>query len=355
MADILTGFVDLEDVMDYKFNEVLEPRVREAIAETLAFHNAQVDALFAKFVHRTTEFKIAFRSISSGTLQPLDERGNPLPIKGGVKYDLGLPIQGAGSAWGDDRVSRAKMTIQQINDIVANITLRDLDWLRRHLLAALFYNVAWTYDDPDHGELTIQPLANNDTVTYNLKTGPNVADNHYKAQAAAISDAANPYPAIRTELSEHPENSGPWVSYIPTNLRATTLALATFHPVDDPNIRKGDNEDQLVGSVDKGFGDEVLGYVEDGTWIVEWSSLPDNYIVATGDSSEPAVAFREHEEPELQGLFEEIFSSDGNLKETRFIRYGGFGGWNRIAAVVQRIGNAAYAPPAGYTSMPLPV
>ena len=41
---------------------------------------------------------------SGGTLQPLDEWGNPLPVKDEGVYDVAFPIQGGGTAWGDNRV-----------------------------------------------------------------------------------------------------------------------------------------------------------------------------------------------------------------------------------------------------------
>ena len=62
---------------------------------------------------------------------------------------------------------------------------------------------------------------------------------------------------------------------------------------------------------------------------------------------------RQYPSTALQGLFTENHSPDGNLHESRFIRYAGFGARNRIAALVYRIGNGSYAIPTGYTA-PLP-
>jgi hypothetical protein len=42
------------------------------------------------------------------------------------------------------------------------------------------------------------------------------------------------------------------------------------------------------------------------------------------------------------------------LNEYRFIRYAGFGAYNRVGALSFRIGNGAYAIPTGY-STPLAV
>ena len=149
-------------------------------------------------------------------------------------------------------------------------------------------------------------------------------------------------------------NDGPYVAYIPTALKATTMALAAFHVVADANLRRGDGQTGLVGNLGRGFGDRVLGYVEPGIWIVEWSMLPATHgIMVARGALTPALAMREYDAPELQGLQTENFSPDGNLYEYRFIRAAGFGALNRTAALAFQIGNAAYQIPAGYAT-PMP-
>jgi hypothetical protein len=53
----------------------------------------------------------------------------------------------------------------------------------------------------------------------------------------------------------------------------------------------------------------------------------------------------------LQGLIQENHSPDGNLFERRFIRYAGFGAFNRVGALVFEPGQAGvYTIPTGYTT-----
>ena len=59
---------------------------------------------------------------------------------------------------------------------------------------------------------------------------------------------------------------------------------------------------------------------------------------------------REYPAASLQGLFTENHSPDGNLQEYRFLRYAGFGVYNRVGAVAFRVSNGAYAVPTGYTT-----
>lgn len=350
MANTLAyGFVGLENLMAQRLSDSNVAIVRDAIAQSVAEHNRQVVALTGELVDPTEAYKIRFRQPGAGTLQPLDDKGNPLPVREGAYYDVAFPIQGAGTAFGDNRVTRALMSVEEVNEHVLNSLYRDADWMKRHILAALFDNVAWTFTDKLYGALTIQPLANSDAVTYLKTNGTTAADTHYLAQAAAIADATNPYSVIYTELMEHPVNQGAEVvAYIPSNLVATTEALAAFLPVLDPNTVPGITNDRLGGSTGLGMGQELLGKVSK-VWVVEWSNLPDNYIVAVARGTQKKVLrMREYPSASLKGLFQETNNVDGNSLETRFIRYAGFGALNRVGAVVYRIGNASYAIPTGY-------
>ncbi len=347
------GFVGYEDLADERVVDGNIAVVNQAIAASVAEHNRQVDAALAELVTRTTDYTVRYKIGGSGTLQPLDGWGNPLPVKDTGFYDVAFPLQGGGTAWGDNRVSRAMMTVAEADRYTLGALQRDANWMRRHILAALFDNTTWTFADEEKGNLTVQPLANGDSVTYLRTNGTSATDTHFYAQAGAIADAANPFPTWKTELSEHPENMGPYVAYIPTNLRTSVMGLANFVDQPDPNVDPGIMAPQLRGRLDRGFGDEVLGYV-DGVWVVEWSFLPDNYgiVVARGAEQKP-VGMREYEAASLRGLFTENFSPDGNLNEYRFIRYAGFGAYNRVGALAFRIGNGVYAIPTGYTQ-PLP-
>lgn len=345
------GFVGLEHLFSNRVADTNIQTIREAIDATIGEHNRQVNAIISTFVQRTTEYQIRYTEPGSGTLQPLDEWGNPIPVRQGAAYTLGFPLQGAGTAWGNNRVTRELMTVEEVNDHVLHALYRDADWMKRHILAALLDKSSWTFDDPEHGNLTIQPLANGDSTLFLRNNGTRSTDNHYIAQAAGIADATNPFPTIYDELREHPVNAGAdIVAYVASNLVADIEGLATYFPVDDPEIRRGADSDVLVGRIGPGVGDELLGRA-DRVWIVEWNMLPDNYILAeargrTGD----IVMMREYPVAALQGLFPENHSPDGNVNEYRFIRYAGFGVKNRVGALAYFVsaGDTTYDVPTGY-------
>lgn len=345
---IAYGFIGQEYLFGQRVSDSNIATVREAIALSVAEHNRQANAVLTEFAEPTTDVQIRYQMANSGTLQPLDEWGNPIPVKEGASYDVGFPIQGGGTAWGDNRVTRAHMTVEEVNDYTLNAMQKDADWIKRHALAAMFDNVSWAFQDPQHGAITVQPLANGDTVEYYKMNGASSVDNHYLAQAAAIDDSNNPFPTVFSELMEHPENAGGTpVAYVPTNLVTTVTGLTNFHEVGDPDIALGIGNNQLRASFAAGIGNEVLGKV-DKVWIVEWAMLPDSYLVAVPRGAEPPLAMRQYVPAELQGFFTEEHSPDGNLQEHRFIRYAGFGARNRVGAVVLRVGNASYAIPSGY-------
>lgn len=347
------GFWGLKGLWDERVTAVGESVVYNAVRESAEEHTRQLNAMMSSLVQRVTDPKVKFSLPGTGTLQPLDEYGNPQPVRPSGSYNVAFPIQGGGTAWGTNRVTRALMTVDEANRNTFDAMGRDADWYKRHALAALLDNVSWTFDDPAYGDLTIEPLANGDTVTYVRRGGAASTDNHYLAQAASIDDSNNPFPTIYDELMEHPSNSGPVVVYVASDLTDDIEDLTAFTQISDPDIRPGLGVDTIEGGVDayndqvRGFGDEVMGKCN-RCWVVEWRALPSGYMIAQARGAGPVLGMREYDAPELQGFFPEEYSPDGNLQEMRMIRYAGFGAMNRVAALVQYIGGGAYAIPSGY-------
>ena len=352
------GFANLEYIFNQRVADQMVPVVQTAIIESAEEHTRQINALLAELVTRTADYKIRYQLPAGGTLQPLDADGNPKPVVPTGTYDVAFPIVGAGTAWGTNRISRAKMTVADANRFTMDALMKDADWMRRHILAALFTNTTYTYTDERYGSLTVQPLANGDSVTYVRVGGAALADNHFLAQANSIGNGAdNPFPGIYAELDEHPSNRGPYIVYVPTNLVSSIQALANFIEPTNTALVYGANETRMAQTLDvdatsrmsSGFGDRLIGYV-DGCTIIEWRSLPDSYMIAHASGVNDVLGMREYEEAELQGFFPEFQNVDGNHMINRLLRFAGFGVMNRVGALVQRIGNGSYAIPTGYTA-----
>ncbi len=349
------GFLNLQNVFAETVDDANVQSVSTAITASAEEHNRQITTLMSLFSEPTTDFKVNFRTPTVARLQPLDANGRALPVKPAGNYDVAFPLYDAGIAWGANYKARIKMTVAQANEATAMLLGADRRWMRDHVLAALFYDGAagggWTFTDPEHGALKVLGMADADTTKFLIQTGTDngATDDHYLAQAAAIADAANPFPIIYLELTEHPENSGDVVVMIPTNLKAAVIALTNFYPIADPNIREGTGTSTLAGTLGVATPGTVIGYV-DGCWIVEWRSLPDNYMVATMTGGERALRMRQEPESQLQG-FKMVAQRDNHpFYESQWLRTAGFGAWNRVGAVVYRIGNAAYAAPANFSS-----
>lgn len=346
----LYGFANLEDRFGDRVKDVGEQTVAEAIGLTLENHNSDVADLLSLFAEFTTQHQVNFTSLAASELQDMDQDGRPMPIKSS-KYTVAYPLRMGGAATGENFVTSAKMTVGNVNALVGNVLMADLRWIRSHLLRAIFTNTSRSFTDEEVGALTIQPFANGDTVKY-VKDGDSVAtDDHYLAQANSIDDGAdNPFPGLKDELLEHPENSGEVIAFIPNGLKASVQALANYADVSDPNVDRSS-----IAAVASANGPgvthpgELIGYV-DGVWVVEWRNLPAGYMLATTSDGDTGLRARQDLEAELQGLV--LVEDNPRIphKGRAWYRRLGFGAHNRARVVVKRIGNGTYAIPSGYTA-----
>lgn len=348
---VLYGFNQLKDVFSRRVTEVGAGLVSAAIDQSVAEHNRQMAAMMSLFVNPTSEFKIRYKTPTAARLQPLDENGRARPIKLAGYYDVAFPLQEGGVAWGANYRSRAKMTVREAEEATATMISADVRWMRDHILAALFTNASWSFNDPEHGALTIKGLANGDTDTYLVMTGADAGatDTHYLAQAGAIADGTNPFPTIYTELTEHPENMGEVVVFVPASNKSAVEGLSGFYPIGDPNIRLGANQSELVGNLGSAIPGKLFGYV-DQCWVAEWKALPANYLIGVTTDGEKPLGMRQEAEAELQGFQRVAERNDHPWYESQWLRVAGFGAWSRVGAVVQRVGNGAYAIPTNYES-----
>ena len=348
---LLYGFESLKDIASARVTEVGVNVVNTAITQSVAEHNRQMSAIMTLLAKPITDFKVTYKTPTAARLAALDEFGRARPIKTMGKYDVSYPIQSAGVAWGTTRIAREKMTVQEASDATAALIAADIRWMRDHILAALFANAAWTFVDEEHGSLTIKGPANGDTDEYLQIAGTDAGttDDHFKAQAAAIADAANPFSSDYDELTEHPENGGEAVALVATSLVSSISGLTNFIPVKDSNVQQGSASDVLVGNLGLTLPGKIIGYV-DKVWIAEWKAVPTGYYVMCSSQGEPPLAMRQHPETALQGFNRVAERNDHPFLESQWERHAGFGAWNRVGVVVRRIGNANYAIPTNYSS-----
>lgn len=352
------GFVNLENIFDQRVTEAGMQVVSTAIDQSVAEHNRQIDALRALFADPVSDVTRRYRTPVAVRNQPLDEHGRALPIRRAGFYDLGFPLQDSGNAWGQTFKARVKQTVEEANEITVAMLSGDMRWMRDHILAALFTNAAWTFDDDEKGNVTVKGLANADTDTYLVMTGADqgATDSHYSAQATGIAAGADdPWNnVIVEELTEHPDNAGEVISFFNPTHSAAIRTLPGYVSPNNTRINPASTTRTLAGDLGIVVPGNVMGYHDKGAWLVEWRAFPANYILSVMTQGPRPLGMRQHEEEELRGFFRVPSDRvDHPYYEYQYLRYAGFGANNRVGAHVHRVGNAAYAIPTNYTS-PMP-
>lgn len=350
MASLVNwGFDSLAQQASQRVNSGNAPAVMTAIEQTVAQQNRDVNSYVSFFAEKTEDHKVRFLQRDKAMLQPMDEWGNPLPRRPQGFYDVAFPIEGAGTAYGSNRITRALQTIGDVRRNTLEMVGDDAAWVQQKLLEAILDSGEYTYVDEMYGTLTVKPFANGDAAEYPFTNGTVATDNHYLAQTAGISASANPLPTIHTELTEHPGNRGNVVVFTAANCASAITGMTGFLTTPQAYVRPATSADSLTGFPNVPFG-KPLGY-KDNCFVVQWDALPSNYLVGvTTNAMEPALKMREYPANELKGLFMENNSPDGNLQETRYLRYCGFGAYDRTGIVAYQVSgdDTTYDVPTGY-------
>jgi hypothetical protein len=334
---------------------------REALLDaqevTLAAHNVEVNRVVGLFAERLTTPQRSVRTGVVNRLQPLDENGRPQPVKGRGNYFVGFPLWKAGTAEGFNFWTEQRMTVKDFADSLATMLTGDITWVRDQILSVLFYagaGLSYT-DDALNDSFTVYGLANGDSTVYPKKTGAAATDSHLSFQSAAIDDSHNPFPAIYADLAEHPVNNGRVVSFVPTNQIAAVEALSAFAPVNAAlvNVVPAASAEQTNPLFAPGLNLPLTATMRysgaiGSNYIVEWQSLPDDYIVSVAvDSQVKPLGMREYPDAALQGFFNQGEPmSRFPYRQNNFLRAAGFGALNRVGAHVLKIAGSYAAPSA---------
>lgn len=350
---VLMGYLNNADLKDRRVSEMNIGETDEAIRATLAEQNRVVDLMLDFFSSVTTKPQERFKTPTNARAQPLDENGRALPVKGINQYTVGYPLQQFGHAWGANYTARQRMTVQELGQELITAQMAYVNWASDHILAALFYvntssPAPWVWPDEIEGDIDVFGLADGDAVTYQRRNAvPMATDDHVQGYTSITT--AN-LTTIANDLKEHPENTGQVVTFVPTASRATVEALTEFIPVSDPNLQYGAVTTTLrnLGVTVPG---EIFGYVEGaGTFVSEWPRVPDNYLIAKMTSGATPLRRRIDPIAALQGWRLVAERNDHPWYEQQFQGLLGFGGFNRVGAVVARTNSATYAIPANFGS-----
>lgn len=363
---LVYGLHDLESIKEQRLEQVGTVELNDRIMESTVEHNRIYDAIFSAFTQRNERWNttpITKYNIPSARMAKfVTEHGVAPPMIDKGSYQVGLPLMRYEDALGLTFESRRRITIEEFSRQLDSIQRGDIATSIHLFLFAVFYDTNWTFVSTEENvpDIPVKAGANGDDVVY-MSRGLMTAQtaDHYTAQAAAISNSADPFPAIQELLTGYVGTSANdrVVSFVgdATNV-ANIQALDAFHPVSrSKDIVFGDQVSLTDMSADAfvGMGDRVLGEHDAGVTVVRWKALPANYIVSFNLDADPAIGIREDEVQSLRGLMSiEAVENSGNTLLNRFRRKIGFAPVNRTGFAVHRIGNAEYAPPSQFSSIP---
>jgi len=323
--------------------------------------NMELAQLTSLFIARSTsEFKLRYKLPGGGYLQRRGPDGRYAAVKVVGSWDVAFPLIDVGAMIVGNDVAMAYMTLGELETHIAGVVAQNVNTVRFEILRRLFKATTDTFTDDIHGDLTIQPLANGDTVVYPpvIGTASTATDNHYLQSgyaANAIDDTNDPYDVITPELAEHfGEDVGGLniVTFINQTEAAATRALTDFYPIKPNYIQPGANTD-LPTDVPPMLREKIIGRHAAGTWVAIWNFIPSNYALAVHLETDPPLIRRV--DPADTGLGDglqlvsenEEFPFQESIWRHRF----GVGTGNRLNGVVMEFGtDGTYGPPAAYAS-----
>ena len=308
----------------------------------------------------TTEYKVRYKLGMTGRMQETSETttGSPVTLSG--SWDVAFELRNFHEPTAISDVDFAYMTPQELQLHVDGILTRARNAKRHQALYHLFNNTQKTFTDNRWGSLTIEPLANGDSVVYPPVEGSDAeaTENHYLGSsylASAISDTNNPFKTIADDLIHHGMNETadiPIAFLINPAQQTVTEALTNFIPYIPPQIAPGNDTDQVL-MPNRNIPGKVIGYILGMGWVSRWDWIPAGYIV--GVNMTLPQPYRMRIDPPETGLGSGqvvLLPTERNgviTFDSWRMRFG-LGGANRLAAAVMDLSNADsdYDIPSAY-------
>jgi hypothetical protein len=346
---------------DFVFNSTVgQEAILTAIRDYLARRDAQVDMLISVFVEENTEnFSEKYKLSGTGRMQDMGFAPKTRPGLARVtgEWDVSYPLGSHQSGIGWDRISMSYFTTQDLERHVSGIDIENRNTVRFKVLRRLFRNTTETFNDPNRGNLTIQPAANGDTVVYPPVIGSEseATEDHYLESgysSANISDTNNPYVTIEADLVHHfgkSQGNDNVAVFINSDEKVATEDLTDFVEITDYAVIPGTQTATLTNLPTMHPG-RVIGRTN-GCWVIEWDWIPSGYMLGIHLDAEKPLKRRV--DPANTGLStglslvfdEEDFPHSAQYWENRY----GFGHGNRLNLVAFELGTGGtYTIPTAY-------
>lgn len=355
----IPGILGIDDSERTFVEGVGQQSVWEATQQYVQMVNEDLARITNLFIEKTTEdHKFRYYLPADGELQRVSKRGVPAERKVTGSWDVALPLEGFGDAVAWQRRDIAYMTLRDYQRAVEGVVLRAQNTLRKEILRALLDNVGYTFPDELRGDLSVVPLANGDSVKYPPKAGETTAATatHYietNYATASITDTNNPIKTISRALRGRFVSNGAQrrrVILVASGAQDYIEALTDFEPVDDPNIKKGVNSDQVL-NVPVSIPGEVIGYCNEA-YVSVWEWMPANYMIGIDLLAEKPLQMRV--DPGYtnlpRGLALVSESDQFPITKSNWEWWMGLGVVNRLNGYVAELGTGGtYSVPSGYS------
>lgn len=334
--------------------------VYDAVNQQLAQFNADMEAAMSVFVEETTEdHKRRYKLPGGGRLARMGGQAPTPTAKAYGGWDVAFPLEDFGRSIASYGLEYGYMTAPDLERHVMGVQQAYMGTVRHEILKAIFNSTAGTFIDKHWGSLTIERLANGDSVTYPPVLGSEVeaTDTHYLESgyaASDISDTNDPYVTIANELEEHfgaPTGGSNIVCFINNAQTAKTRALTDFVEVVDQRVIAG-SVISMPDGLPTGTPGRIIGrHAGAGVWVSEWRWIPANYVVGIHLDAPKPLIMRRH--PSYTGMgvgLQLVQTSDlYPFTESHYEAHFGFGVGNRLNGVVVELGTGGtYTVPTGY-------
>jgi hypothetical protein len=358
------GILTDADAVDLSLpiNNVGQQVIYEDLTAYLARVEEDTRAAQAVFIEMDTEEFTESYAIAggSGKMQRRSEQTAVAAVKTSGIYDVSYPLEDFADGLGWDDIDVAYLTLREFQRQVNNIEDRNRNTIRYEMLKRLFTNTTSTFKDKRlrTPTLTIQPLANGDSVTYPPTPGNEdpATDDHYLVTGytvANISNTNNPVATAVAELTEHFGDSGMGeniVYFANTDVSAKLQGLTSFHPIDQNFIQASLLADRVT-NIPTGLPGVIKGRLDSGAWLSEWLWIPTTYSLII-DLDAPAPLKRRVDPAFTQiprGLHLAATDDQFPFQESFWRNRYGFGAGNRLNGVVQKFAaSGAYSVPSAY-------
>lgn len=307
----------------------------------------------------TTNFKERYQLGLTGRMQRASEQTSGKPVARSGSWDVAYPLWNFHEALAISDVDMAYMTPNELQLHVDGIITRANNAKRHEILYRLFNNTQDTFTDPRHGALTIEPIANGDSVVYPPVEGSDTeaTEDHFLESnyaTGSISDTNNPFETLVNDLVHHGVDTTddvPIVAFIHPDEQTSTEALTNFVPYIPPQIAPGNDTDQVLRP-SRPIPGKIIGYIRGLCWVSVWRWVPSGWIAAVNLAA--PQPFKMRVDPAETGL------GSGGLVMLPEERNGvltfdswrlrfGIGAANRLGAAVMELGTGGtYSIPTAY-------